>query len=185
MVRAATVALVLALAPAPLLADEIADALTAAQEAYADGDIQYALDELDFARAKLLERKTDALGAWLPEAPEGWTREVDTDMNAGLAMMGGGVGAAASYAGPDGDSYKVTLMADNPMVASMSAMIAGASAMGMKVERIGRQRFAVQDGQMMALVGNRILVQIEGADAEAMRAVAERIDYDALATFGQ
>ncbi|GAA4221427.1 hypothetical protein GGQ68_000169 [Sagittula marina] len=164
-------------------ADEVSDLLTSAQEAYAAGDIQFALDDLDMARAKLLEQKTASLGAYLPEAPDGWTREVNTEMGQGLAMMGGGVGAEATYTGDD-SSVKITLMADNPMVASMSAMIANAGAMGMKTERIGRQRFATQDGQMMALVGNRILVQAEG-DTEAARSLLDKVDFGAMASFGQ
>lgn len=80
------------LLPAAAHADDITDALDAARTAYADGDIQYAIEELDFARAKLLSLKTDALSAYLPEPPAGWTRTLNTDLNAGMSMMGGGVG---------------------------------------------------------------------------------------------
>ncbi|MFZ5963168.1 hypothetical protein ACOXXX_09475 [Thalassococcus sp. BH17M4-6] len=172
--------------PSLAAADEISDALTAAQEAYADGDIQYALDELDFARNKLLEAKTDALGAFLPAAPDGWTREVNTEMNQGLAMMGGGVGAEATYTQDDGGkSYKITMMADNPMVASMAAMVTNAAAMGLKVERVGRQRFMVQDNEMTGLVANRFLIQVSGADTDTMMAALEAMDFAALSGFGQ
>ena len=170
-------------AATPVLADEITDTLQSAIEAYEDGDIQYALDELDFARQKLLEMKTDSLGAFLPPAPEGWTVETDTEMNSAMAMMGGGVGAEANYAGPDGTGVKLTLMADNPMVASMGAMVSSAAAMGMKVERINRQRFAVQDDQILGLIGNRVLVQAEG-DLDAARMLLEQMDFKALANFG-
>jgi F420-0:gamma-glutamyl ligase-like protein len=174
------------LLPGLAAADEISDALTAAQEAYADGDIQYALDELDFARNKLLEAKTNQLGSFLPEAPDGWTREVSSEMNQGLAMMGGGVGAEATYTSGSGDeSYKITLMADNPMVASMAAMVTNAAAMGFQVERVGRQRFMVQDNEMTGLVANRFLVQISGADPETMTAALESMNFAALAGFGQ
>ncbi len=180
------VALALAglLAPLPAAADEITDTLQSAIEAYEDGDLQYALDELDHARQQLMQMKTDSLGAYLPDAPAGWTREVNTEMNAGLAIMGGGVGAEATYAGPDGAQVKITLMADNPMVASMSAMITNAAAMGMKVDRINRQRFAVQDNQMMALVGNRVLVQADGDPAHS-RPLLEATDFAGMAQFGQ
>ena len=65
----------LALLAAPASADEIADTLQSAIDAYQEGDVQYALEELDYARSKLLELKTDALSGFLPEAPEGWTPE--------------------------------------------------------------------------------------------------------------
>ncbi|KUF10609.1 hypothetical protein [Pseudoponticoccus marisrubri] len=176
--------LVAALAcPTLVSADEVTDTLQSAIDAYEEGDIQYALDELDFARQRLLEMKTDSLGAFLPAAPEGWSRAVNSEMNAGLAMMGGGVGAEAEYDGPGGESVKITLMADNPMVSSMSAMISNASMMGLKVERINRQRFAAQDDQLMALVGNRVLVQGEG-DLDLVRMLLETMDFQALAGFG-
>ncbi|MDJ0822012.1 MAG: hypothetical protein QNJ09_09435 [Paracoccaceae bacterium] len=175
--------LVAALAASPLWADEVIDSLDAAKEAYENGDIQFAIEELEYARQQLMAMKTDSLGAFLPEAPNGWTREIDNDMAAGLAMMGGGVGAEAEYSGPGGKNVSLTLMADNPMVASMGAMAANAAMMGMKVERINRQRFAIQDDQMMALVANRILIQAEG-DLDAARMILEQIDFKALADFG-
>ncbi|MGR3369400.1 MAG: hypothetical protein ACU0CC_11890 [Sagittula sp.] len=174
----------LSLAALPAQADEVTDLLDSAREAYDAGDIQFALDDLEMARQRLVEMKTASLGAFLPDAPDGWTREVNTEMNTGLAMMGGGVGAEARYMSQDGEELKLTLMADNPMVASMSAMINNAGAMGMKTERIGRQRFAVQDGQMMALIGNRVLVQAEG-DVETARGLLDKMDFEGMAVFGQ
>ncbi|WP_306131286.1 hypothetical protein [Roseivivax marinus] len=165
--------------------DEITEALDAARSAYEDGDIQFAIDELDFARQRLLELKTDALERFLPEAPEGWSREIDTDMAQGLAFMGGGVGAGADYEGPDGETVSMSLMADNPMVASMAGMIANAAMMGMTVERVGRQRIALQDDQAMALIGNRVLLQAEGAAPEVLMSLIEQVDFDALTGFGQ
>ena len=165
-------------------ADEITDTLNSAIEAYESGDVQYALDELEFARAKLLEMKTDALGAFLPDAPDGWTREANTEANAAMAMMGGGVAAEADYLSPGGDSYRIQMFADNPMVASMSAMITNAGAMGMKTERIGRQKFAVQEDQTMGLIANRILIQVEGADAATRTTLLEAMDFEGMAGFG-
>ena len=48
-----------------------------------------------------------------------------------------------------------------------------------------RQRVAVQDGQILGLVANRILVQAEGAEIETMLGVLAGIDFDALGSFGQ
>jgi hypothetical protein len=182
MTRLASLAVALCIA-LPAKADEVTDTLQSAIDAYSAGDIQYALEELDYARQKLLEMKTDSLGAFLPQAPDGWTRQVDTEMTAGLAMMGGGVGAAAEYTAPDGASATITLMADNAMVGSMAAMVANAAAMGMKTERINRQQFAAQDGQMLALVGNRVLIQAEG-DLSAARMLLQSMDFEAMAGFG-
>jgi hypothetical protein len=167
----------------PAAADEIVDLLNSAIEAYEAGDIQFAIDEVDQAKALLNAQKVDALSAYLPPAPDGWTVEIDTEMAAMLGMFGGGVGTEAIYRG-DGQEISLTLMADNAMVAQMGAMLNNAAMMGMTVERIGRQKFAVDDGQMSALVANRILVQAEGADVAAMTALLEQMDFRAMATFG-
>ncbi len=166
-------------------ADEISDTLQSAIEAYNDGDIAYALEELDFARQKLIVIRAEAFQQFLPDAPEGWTRVVDSDMQAGLAMMGGGMGASASYNSSDSSQfYSITMMADNAMVATMGGMVANAAAMGMKLERIGRQRVALNEGQAMALVNNRILITIEGRDEALLMQAMEAIDFDALSNFG-
>ena len=164
-------------------ADEVTDLLSSAQEAYAAGDIQFALDDIEMARSKLIEMKTASLGAFLPEAPEGWTREVNTEMSQAMGMLGGGVGAEANYSNGD-KTVKLSMMADNPMVASMAAMVTNAGAMGMKTERIGRQKFASQENQIMGMVANRILIQAEG-DLETSRALLEMVDFEKLGTFGQ
>ncbi|MEZ5675126.1 MAG: hypothetical protein R3D81_07780 [Thalassovita sp.] len=172
------------LLPLPALADEITDALDSAKAAYAEGDIQYAIEELEFARNKLLALKTDALGAYLPDAPDGWARTINSDMGAGLAMMGGGVGAEANYDKQDGsDSYTITLMADNPMIASIAGMINNAAMMGVKVERIGRQKFMVQDSEITGLVANRVLVKITGSSQDTMMAALEQMDFAAMGNF--
>ena len=165
-------------------ADEVTDTLQSAMDAYNSGDLQYALEELEFAKQLMLTQKTDALSVFLPDAPEGWTREVNTEINASLGMMGGGVGAEARYSG-GGQDFTLSIYADNPMVGAMAAMIQNAAAMGMKIERIGREKFAVQDNTLQGMIANRILVKAEGGEIETMKKVLETIDYKALAGFGQ
>ncbi|MBK1634300.1 hypothetical protein [Rhodovulum adriaticum] len=173
-------------AATPALADDVTDTLQSAIEAYESGDVQYALEELAYAQQLLRAMKAEGLTAYLPPAPEGWSREVNTDMNQGLAMMGGGTGAEAVYSG-NGASFTVTLMADNPMVGAMGAMFASPMLMaaGGEIIRVGRQKFVDQDGELTALVDSRILVQASGADADTMLPVLEAIDYKALAGFGR
>lgn len=167
----------------PVQADEVTDTLQSALDAYNDDDLQYALEELEYAKQLMLSMKTDALTGFLPDAPDGYTREINSEINASLGMMGGGVGAEADYTS-DNDSFTVSIYADNPMVAAMSAMLSNAAAMGMKVERVGRQKFAVQDDTIQGLVDNRILVKAEGGDVAMMLSVLEGIDYRALGDFG-
>ncbi len=166
------------------LADEVTDTLTSALEAYEEGDIDYAIEELDYAKQLLKAMKTDELTAFLPEAPAGWTREVSTEMGAGLAMMGGGMGAEAEYT--DGsDSFTITIMANNPMVTAFGAVVSNAALMGMKLERVGRQKFANDNGELSGLIDNRILIQASGADVDLMIKVLETMDFKALEGFSR
>lgn len=178
----ATLACVLAAAPA--LADDVTDALQGAMDAYAAGDVKYALEELEYAKQLMTAMKTEELVSFLPAAPDGWTREVNTEMNASLAMMGGGTGAEAEYAGP-GESFTITLMADNPMVGAMAGMLGNAAALGARIERVGRQKFMVQDTEITGLVDSRILVKAAGGDPATMIEALKTIDYRALSGFGR
>ncbi len=169
----------------PAAADEIADTIRSALDAYEEGDIAYATDELAHAMQLLAAMKADSLSAYLPEAPAGWTREINTEMGAGMAMLGGGTGAEATYEG-DGQRFRITLLADNPMVASMGAMLGNATLMAQmgKVRRINRVRFLEQDNSLSALVANRVLIQAQDGDPDAMAALLETIDFAALERWG-
>ena len=167
----------------PVMADDVTEALETALEAYEEGDTSYALEELEYAKQLMMAMKADDLVGFLPEAPEGWSREVNTEMNAGLAMMGGGTGAEATYEG-DGGRVTITLMADHPMVAGMAGMISNAGMLGAKIERVGREKFMVNDGEISGLIDNRILVQASGGDVPMMLEMLESMDFKALADFG-
>ena len=182
----ACAAAVAAFAATPLCADEITDALESARDAYEAGDIQYAMEELDFAKQRLAALKTDQLAQFLPPAPDGWERRLDDEIGGAMAMMGGGSGAEAEYSpAGGGPGYTITMMADSPMIAAVAGMITNAGMMGVRVERVGRQKFIVQDGEVTGLVANRILIKAEGADLETLFAALEQIDYRALGRFGQ
>lgn len=184
MFRATFYALALVGLANPSLADEVTDTLSSALQAYEEGDIDYAIEELDYARQLLKAMTTQELTGFLPEAPAGWTREIsDSDMNAGLAFLGGGVAAEAEYSNGS-ERVTVTIMADNPMVTGFAGMIANAAMLGIKMHRVGREKFFANDGELIALVDNRILVQADGADPEVMIPILEQIDFAALKAFG-
>ena len=165
-------------------ADEVTETLQSAIAAYEEGDIPYALEELAYAQQLMQEMKAAGLAEFLPEAPEGWTREVDTEMTQAMGMMGGGSGAEATYSDEAGQSFTVTLTADNPMVSAMAGMFASAGLMGGKMVRVGREKFIDQEGDLTAVIDNRILIQASGAEVDVMLPVLEAIDYRELARFG-
>ncbi|WP_212525178.1 hypothetical protein [Actibacterium sp. MT2.3-13A] len=171
--------------PLSAQADDVTDTLKSAIEAYEAGDVQYALEEIAFARQLLQAMKTEGLAGFLPPPPEGWSREVNTEMSAGMAMFGGGTGAEAEYTGAEA-RFTVTLMADTPMVAAMAGMFANPMIMAAsgRIIRVGRQKFLDQDGELTGLINGRVLVQASGADVAVMLPVLEAIDFEGLGAFG-
>lgn len=178
-----TACVVMALTPAMAAADEVTDTLESALSAYSEGDLKYALEELAFAKQLIQAQNTASLAGFLPEAPEGWSREVSTEMTAGLGILGGGAGAEASYQMGE-QKFTITLMADNPMVGALAGMMSNAGLMGMKLERVGRMKYLNQDGELSGVVDNRILIQAKGVETEVMIPVLKQIDTKGLSKFG-
>lgn len=185
MFRATIYTLALLAIANPTLADEVSDTLSSALQAYEDGDIEYAIEELDYAKQLLQAMATQALASFLPEPLEGWSREIsDSDVSAGLAMIGGGAGAEATYSNGT-DDFKLTLIADSPMVSMFGGMLANAGMLGLKMHRVGREKFIESEGELTTLIDNRILVQAEGAAPEVMLELLEKIDFEGLEEFGR
>lgn len=179
-------ALLAALAAAPVAhADAVSDALAAASEAYAAGDLSQTSAQLITATKALAEAQSGMLMALFPPAPDGWTRSDNTDMAAGLSMMGGGAGAEASYSTPDGNTITLTAFADNMMVSSMAGMLGNPAMMAMmgKTETINGTAFLNQEGSFSALLANRVLVQANGGTPEQVIALLGQIDFEKLAAF--
>lgn len=183
MVRIASLGALLASFALAAQADDFTDALANALEAYEAGDIQYAREEMGFATQILNEKTANSFSSFLPAALPGWTREMgDASANAAAAMFGGGTMARAEYSSDSG-AFSITLLADSPVVASMGAMFANPALMQGKPLRVGRERFIGRDGQIMGLIANRILVQAEGDDEEAILAHLAEMDFRAMASF--
>jgi len=175
----------LVLAAVPAAADEIEDTLNSALKAYKDGDVQYALEELSYAQQLLNAIKANALQGFLPEAPDGWTREFDQDTTSGMAAMGG-TGAAAVYSNGS-ERFTVTLLTNSPMVMGLAGVFANPAVLASqgKLVKVGREKFIAQsENQLMGVIDSRVLVQAEGAAPEVMVPILEQIDFRALGRFG-
>ena len=175
----------LAFAPAAS-ADEFTDVIAGALEAYEEGDITVAREELDYAMKLLTDLKAQSLAGFLPAALPGWTRSHAEAEGGGMAMamLGGGTTAAATYT--DGSQeMTITLMANSPMVSGVAAMITGMAAMGGgKPIRIQRTQFGVNDGEMQGVVDGDVLVSVSGdASVEDKTAHIEAMDLKALGDF--
>jgi hypothetical protein len=189
MRRFATFCLVLPLS-LPFLtaarADAVTDALQAATTAYGSNDLKGTADQLALATEGLRLLETDMLNKFLPPAPDGFTAALTEDYGKGFSMLGGGIGTETTYSN-DQTSFKLDITADSPLVASMAPMLANVqmmTAMG-KVVKIGDVMALEQDDDqsLSALVGNRILVQMQGADVATMLPLFQKIDFAGLATY--
>lgn len=176
----------LGLVAATARADEVSDALSAAASAYQAGNLRDTANQLALATAAVSAAQVARLNAFLPPAPAGLTATITEDYAKSFAMLGGGTGTEVVYA-DDSTSFKLDITVDSPIVAGMAPMLANAqmmAAMG-KVDKIGDVMVLEQDQSLSALIDNRILVQMDGADVAVMMPVLQQLDFKALAGFDQ
>lgn len=186
---ASLLAAALAAAPvvAPALADEFTDVVQSALDAYAEGDVTVAIEELDYAMKLLNDIKAASLAEFLPQPLAGWTRADEADPEGAgmaMAMLGGGNAAAATYT-KGGESFTVTLMANSPMVSGLGAMITGMAGLGGgRPVRIQRTQFTMNEGELQGVVDGKVLVSVSGnATIEDKTAHLEAMDFGALGDF--
>ena len=185
ILRAPLAALLIGALSLPAQADEIEDTLQLALEAYQAGDINAATEEIGYVGQLLKQLRAAALGAFLPEALPDWTR-AEGDSSAAMMGFGGGLAASATYTRGN-DIIEIQLMADNAMVNTMAMMFANPAMMGSmgELKRIKRQKVVItQQGDLQAMIDNRILVQITGrAPIEDKEAYFAAMDIGGLKDF--
>lgn len=184
--RLASALLLAALVGLPAHADDVEESIDAALQAYRAGDIKTAKEELDFAAQLLGQMKAEGLREFLPRPLDGWEREDDGSDTQSMAIFGGGQMAAARYSRGDED-VEIQLMADNQMVGAMAAMFSTAGLMGAmgEVRRIaGEKAVITPEGDLQAVIDDRVMVQITGtADADSKAAYFKAIDLKGLRDF--
>lgn len=168
-------------------ADEFLTSLDAARKAYEKGDVNAVREELDYARQLLGQMRASNLEDLLPAARDGWERQkAESNSQAGMAMFGGGTTTEARYT-RDGDRVTIGIVADSPLIASMSMIFSNPALAGAngQMKRIkGQKALIKEDGEITTLVDGRILVTVSGnASAEDMQAWFEAIEFDKLKGF--
>ncbi len=186
ILRAAIAAILIGGLSLPAQADEIEEALQMALEAYQAGDIDTAKEEIDYAAQLITQLKAVGLSGFLPDPLPNWNRVKGEDRTQTAAIMGGGMTASATYT-RDNDAIEIQFMADNQMVTAMAGMFGNAAMMGSigQVKRIKRQKVVItQQGELQAMIDNRIFVQITGrAPVEDKEAYFAAIDLRRLKNF--
>ncbi|MGH1480811.1 MAG: hypothetical protein ACRBM6_19115 [Geminicoccales bacterium] len=172
---------------APVAADEVEDSMRLALEAYQQGDVLGAKEEIDFVALLLAQQQAGALSEVLPSAFDGWSREEsDDNMSLAAGMFGGGLFAGATYE-RGGETVELNVVADSPALTAMASLFTSSAVAGSmgKLKRInGHKAIAKPDGELQAMIANRFLVQVSGtASVEDKEAYFAAIDFDTLEAF--
>lgn len=172
-------------------ADNVSDLITKALQAYQAHDTEAAMAALDSAANDLRQQRADALKAFLPVPPPGWSADPTQTSAVSAAMLGGGTSASRTYHNA-AEKVDVQITTDSPMLQGMAALIDSplASASGVKSETIAGRRvsYTASDNGYMTLVGQKIIVKIEGSKdtpEPELRTFVAAIDFSGLEKFAK
>ncbi len=102
-------------------ADDVTDAISAADKAYGGGDYKEASTQLQTALAHVNQQLIALLVDALPDPPSGWKAEEAEGLDA--AAMGAGFFATLvverTYTAPDGSRIDLVVAANSPMLISL------------------------------------------------------------------
>ena len=164
-------------------ADDIKEAIQEALEAYNNGDMSGAKENLGYATQLLNEKGADSLAKALPAPLSGWEADEAQSGTAGAALFGGGLQASRTY-NKDDHYVSVEIVGDSPMLSQMMAIMTNpalAGSMGRSI-KVGKQR-GIQDenGKIMLIINNRFMISVEGDAPQADKlAYAEAVKLDTL-----
>jgi hypothetical protein len=168
----------------PAAADDVADQINQALQAYQKQDLSTALSALDTAATLIRQKKTEAWKAAFPEPLSGWTADKAEGTAIAPALLGGATSVTRAYH-KGGDTVTLSIIADSPIVATIAAFLSN-SVVGLignsEIAVIGGRKalYSKDDNSFQTLVGNRVLVKIEGShalDQQVLRDWFQAIDY--------
>ncbi len=176
-------------------ADDVTDAISAADKAYGGGDYKEASTQLQTALAGVNQQLIDLLVGALPDPPSGWTAEEAEGIDA--AAMGAGFFATLvverTYEAPDGSKIDMAIAANSPMLISLRMFISNpmmaamAGETGMKKVTVcgydAMEHFDDGTYELHVMAGNATLITIDGSkesDVEYIRTLANATDCKAI-----
>ncbi|WP_156380731.1 hypothetical protein [Pseudolabrys sp. Root1462] len=173
-------ALVVAIATGQARADDILDAIDQSRKAYQAGDLATAKQSLDLASQLIAQKNAESFATLLPEPLAGWKADKAQTNAVGTAVFGGVSAASRTYSNDKGDTVDISISGDSALLMQFGPVLSNpamAGALG-KLIRIGDQRAVQnQDGDLMMVVGNKVLINVQGsADAATKIAYAKAID---------
>ncbi len=170
---AALLAFILAAEPAAILAAgpavaavDVPTHIDAAKAAYLKGDVARAAHELEMALVDLQDRLGRGFSDFMPATPTGWDAE-EAEIQ-GLGAVGGGLSITRAYTKGEA-SLNASIILDSPAVEAAGALLGNPAAQtGLKRIKLGsedallRWDEAGKSGEITIVMGNRVLLQIEG-----------------------
>ena len=183
-------ALVLFMIMAPLVhGDEIESQINLGIEAYKEGDLKGAIDELQFAVAQLREKLNAEQSSLLPEPLDGWSAGDIENTSAAMAMMGGGTHMSRKYT-KDKATIELSIVANSMMMAGIMAMINNPmllnSSDGMSPYRFkrtkGTKKVNGKEIEITLALAGQIMIQLQGRGVtmEDMEAYLAAMDLKVL-----
>lgn len=155
------------------LTDSIEGQIDAALQAYRKGDSRVAIQALRFAAAQIEEQLASRRAALLPEPLPGWIAEPAATNSGGLIGLLTGTTIARLYRQPATNAeIKITVTTDSPLLAMMNMLMSSPLLMqteaGTRPYTFGTHRGLLRrepggDTRLSLMLGNRILLQIEGS----------------------
>jgi hypothetical protein len=176
-------------------ADEVTDAIAAANAAYGSENYKEASTQLQTALVGVNQKLIDLLIAQMPAPPSGWTAEDPEGLDSSAFGMGfwAGLVVDRTYYPPSGSSIEFTIAANSPILATirmfvsnpMLAQMSGQSGMK-KVSVCGNdaiEDFEDDSADLHILAGNATLISISGdsaADQEHVRTLGNATNCDGI-----
>ena len=197
-----SVALSLFLASASYADDikgEAIDSLSTAQTFVEKGNYSKAIEEINYALAKINELAAEGLIKFIPSPPPGFSLDSKQSQGTGAgAVIAGNAGANASYSNPDGASIKLNIAIGGMTgkmagLAALTQMFAGLAPAGEAAQSkqirvqgyTGTEIYNSQEksGSVAFQIGDKTSVTIEGDNidsSEILKQVAKNIDFAGL-----
>ena len=180
--------------------EEAIDSLTTAQTFVEKGNFSKAVEEINYALAKINELTAAGLIKFIPEPPPGYTLDNKQSQGTGAgAAIAGNAGANAAYSNPDGASINLNIaiggmtgkMASFAAFGQMFAGLASTAGQGAQSKQIrvhgytGTEIYDNQErsGTLTFQIGAKTSVTIEGSNIESsdvLKKLAKNIDFAGL-----
>ncbi len=179
--------------------EEAMDSLATAKTFVEKGNYNKAIEEINYALAKINELTAEGLIKFIPEPPPGYTLDNKQSQGTGAgAAIAGNAGASANYSNPDGASINLNIAIGGmtgkmASIAAFGQMFAGLAATGegsqSKQIRVqgytGTEMYNNQQksGTLTFQVGAKTSVTIEGNSIESsgiLKQLAKNIDFAGL-----